>query len=224
MWQRLEETYGSPEVIEHALLQKLENFPRISNKDSQHLRELGDLLVEVESAKAGGHLPGLAYLDTTRVNPIIEKLPYGLQERWVVQGSKYKETQHVSFPPFSYFVDFICKQAKIRNDPSFAFSTPSSFSYSKTERPWKYNSPRSVSVRKMDVSSLPSACQESTFGKTTDEPHDRCPIHNKPHPLPKCCGFRGKHLDEGEHTLRKSLFVSGAVHPRDTWLRTGRLQ
>lgn len=47
IWRQLEETYGSPEVIKHALLQKLENFPRISNKDSQHLRELGNLLVEV---------------------------------------------------------------------------------------------------------------------------------------------------------------------------------
>ncbi len=97
IWQRLEDTYGSPEIIEHALLQKLENFPRISNKDSQRLRELGDILLETETAKSGGHLPGLTFLDTTQgVNPIVEKLPYGLPEGWIMLGSKYKKT--IVFP------------------------------------------------------------------------------------------------------------------------------
>ncbi len=34
-WQRLDETYGSPEVIESALLKRLDTFPAISNKDTQ---------------------------------------------------------------------------------------------------------------------------------------------------------------------------------------------
>lgn len=119
IWQRLENSYGCPEMIEHALLQKLDNFPRISNKDGQRLRELGDILLEVESAKAGGHLPGLAYLDTARgVNPIVEKLPYGLQERWISQGSKYKDEHHVSFPPFRFFVKFICSQVSCFPHPA----------------------------------------------------------------------------------------------------------
>lgn len=40
VWQRLEECYGSPEVIEEALLKKIENFPRLTNKDALKLREL----------------------------------------------------------------------------------------------------------------------------------------------------------------------------------------
>lgn len=81
-WMRLEECYGSPEMIEKALLDKLEQFPRIGNKDPLKLRELGDLLQELESAKLEGYLPGLAYLDTSwGVNPIVEKLPYALQEK-----------------------------------------------------------------------------------------------------------------------------------------------
>lgn len=102
VWQRLDDSYGSPEVIEHTLLSKLENFPKISNKDNQRLRELGYILMEIEAAKSGGLLPGLAYLNTSpSVNPIVEKLPYGLQERWITHGSRYKEEHRVSFPPFS---------------------------------------------------------------------------------------------------------------------------
>lgn len=51
VWQRLEECYGSAEMIENALLKKLEEFPKISNKDNEKLWELGDLLLELEAAR-----------------------------------------------------------------------------------------------------------------------------------------------------------------------------
>ncbi|KAK0155364.1 hypothetical protein N1851_002321 [Merluccius polli] len=114
-WMHLEECYGSPQTIEKALLDKLEMFPKIGNKDALKLRELGHLLRELESAKLEGYLPGLAYFDTSRgVNPIVEKLPYGLQEKWMTQ---------VQFPLFSFFTDFVCREACTRNDPSFTLSS-----------------------------------------------------------------------------------------------------
>ena len=40
IWQRLEESYGSPEMIENALMRRLKNFTcMISNKDPHQLRE-----------------------------------------------------------------------------------------------------------------------------------------------------------------------------------------
>lgn len=59
IWERLDMTYGSPEAIEKALFTKIETFPKISAKDHDKLRELGDLLTEIEAAKIGGDLPGL---------------------------------------------------------------------------------------------------------------------------------------------------------------------
>lgn len=68
--------------------------------------------MEMLSAKEDGYLPGLAYLDTARgIRPIVEKLPYTLQEKWISQGSKYKEEFGVSYPPFSFFTQFICNHA-----------------------------------------------------------------------------------------------------------------
>lgn len=82
VWDRLEECYSSPEVIERALFERIETFPKINHKNPLKLRELGDLLRELESAKSDGYLPGLSYLDTARgVNPIVEKLLISLQER-----------------------------------------------------------------------------------------------------------------------------------------------
>lgn len=108
-WERLEECYSAPEMIEHALFKKLDSFSKISSRDNHKLTELGDLLLELLSAKEDGYLPGLAHLDTSRgIRPIVEKLPHSLQEKWISQGSKYKEDPHVVYPPFSFFTGFIC--------------------------------------------------------------------------------------------------------------------
>ncbi|KAI3374199.1 hypothetical protein L3Q82_006053 [Scortum barcoo] len=145
VWERLEECYGSPEVIERALLRKSE-----------------------------GYLPGLSYLDTARgVNPIVEKLPHSLQEKWLAKGSQYKEQHYVSFPPFAYFTDFICGEARRRNDPSFSLtSTPSKTSnqFLKNKRP---------------------------------ERETRNAKRQKPHPLKKCRGFRSKSLEERRAFLKE---------------------
>lgn len=101
VWQRLEECYGSPEVIEDALFKKVEEFPRLTNKDGVKLQELSDILLELECAKQDGSLPGLAYLDTARgVRQIVEKLPFNLQEKWAAVGNQHKETYGVAFQHF----------------------------------------------------------------------------------------------------------------------------
>lgn len=64
------------------LLRKVEDFPKISAKENHKLRELGDILMELEAARADGYLPGLSYRNTSRgVSPIVQKLPSNLQER-----------------------------------------------------------------------------------------------------------------------------------------------
>ncbi|KAI4893319.1 hypothetical protein NFI96_028474, partial [Prochilodus magdalenae] len=89
-WDRLEQCYGTPEAIESALFARLESFPKISSRDVQKLRDLADLLLEIEAAKEDRFLPGLSYLDTARgIHPILEKLPYHLQDKWTSFGFKY---------------------------------------------------------------------------------------------------------------------------------------
>lgn len=45
--------------------------PKISAKDNVRLRDLGDLLMEIQGAKEDGYLTGLAYLDTSHgISPI----------------------------------------------------------------------------------------------------------------------------------------------------------
>lgn len=65
-WNKLTECYVAPEMIENALFKKLVAFPKVSSRDYAKLRELGDLRLELQTAKDDGYLPGLAYLDTAR--------------------------------------------------------------------------------------------------------------------------------------------------------------
>ncbi len=161
VWQRLE-CYGTPEVIEDALLKKIEHFPRLTDKHNVKLRELSDILCELECAKEDSALPGLSYLDTAHgIKQIVEKLPYNLQEKWISFGNKYKEDYRVAFPPFSVFSKFIQHQAKKKNDLSFTISTSSSHTSSRTEKPVKYSNKSSVAVHKTDIPAEPSSIQTS---------------------------------------------------------------
>ena len=203
VWQRVEECYGTPEAVEDALLKKIEDFPKLTNKDNAKLRELGDILLELECAKEEGYLPGLAFLDTARgVNPIAEKLPYSLQERWISTGFRFKEENGVAFPPFSIFSQFVRRQAKVRNDPSFAFATSSSHTPPKAESATKYGYKAPVSVHKTEVSPESSYGDSSSAEMKTGDPDRECPIHRKPHPLKRCRTFRSKHIEERKAYLK----------------------
>ncbi|XP_057685988.1 uncharacterized protein LOC130912137 [Corythoichthys intestinalis] len=196
LWQRLDKTYGSPEVIESSLFQRLQTFPRISNKDTHLLQELADLLLELSYAKSESYLPGLSFLDTPRgINPIVEKLPYGLQESWVTQGTKYKRENGAVYPPFSYFVRFVNDYAEMRTDPSFMLQCSNVINprVGKTSvRRDKYRVP--LAVNKIEI---------SPAKLTALDPDKQCPIHQKPHSLVKCRGFRMKTLDERKNILKE---------------------
>lgn len=200
LWQRLDKSYGSPEVVEASLFQRLQSFPKISNKDTHLLQELADLLLELEYAQSENYLPGLSFLDTPRgINPIVEKLPYGLQESWVKQGTKYKRDNGAVYPPFSYFVQFINDYAEMKTDPSFMLQG-SNIVATKPDKPWvkptKYRVP--VVVNRTDISQTNVTAQTSVLN-----PDKQCPFHHKPHALAKCRGFRSKTLDERRSILKE---------------------
>ncbi|KAE8628499.1 hypothetical protein XENTR_v10000047 [Xenopus tropicalis] len=201
IWHRLNECYGSAEVVENALFKRIDDFPKISNKGYQKLRELSDLLMELQVAKAEGDLPGLAFLDTARgVNSIVQKLPYNLQERWMAHGSKFKQTYNVTFPPFTVFVDFVYQQAKMRNDPSFELTLPHA-------TPSVPNTRKAVTVHKTNVFSSGSfhrSADSSQEETKTKDPGKQCPLHQRPHPLLKCRAFRGKSIDDRKAFLKEN--------------------
>ncbi|XP_072896146.1 uncharacterized protein [Hemitrygon akajei] len=185
-WERLREGYAAPEIIEAALYRRLENFPKVSAKDHIKLRELGDLLMEIQGAKEDGYSTGLVYLDTpSGIRQIVDKLPFGLQDRWLSVASEYKEDHRGQFPPFEYFTRFVCKEAKKQNDPSLMGPGSSTI----------YTKPDKSSLNNFNINKPVSVLKTEAF-TTNNNPSKNCPLHNKPHPLKKCRTFREKPLEE----------------------------
>lgn len=205
LWKILYETYGAPEMVESSLFRRLENFPKISNRDNCRLRELSDLLKEIQAAMQDGDLMGLSYLDTPwGVNPIIQKLPFSLQEKWLTVGSKYKEDYRVSFPPFKFLVGFVCQQAKMCNDPSFSLTSIHEESQRPNKQLNKPTFPTAVATHKTRVSSGSPSAASKLKNKINLEKH--CLLHDKPHPLSRCRGFRMKPMEE-----KKSLLTQQGI-------------
>lgn len=203
IWERLDRTYGSTEAIEDSLFKRIDTFPKVGNRDYAKLTKLSDLLMELLSAKDEGDLPGLSFLDTARgVNPIVQKLPFRLQEKWASAGASYKRREHVPYPPFTFFVEFVSQEASIANDPSFNFITQTDISPRTEKLAWQPNKHREISVCKMDVSSRASS-YSSKFSSKLDDCEKVCPIHGKPHPLRKCRAFREKPIEERKMFLKE---------------------
>ena len=204
VWDRLEQTYGSAEAIENALFKRIDSFPRITSRDGPKLMKLSDLLMELQAAKADGDLPGLSFLDTTRgVNPIAQKLPFRLQEKWASVGASFKRQNRVPYPPFAYFVDFVSQQAGIMNDPSFSFIAHADTTSRTEKTAWKSNRQREVSVHKTEVS--PRATSDTGEPPTRLDDSDKlCLLHKKPHPLRKCRAFREKPIEERKTMLKEN--------------------
>ncbi|XP_078311581.1 uncharacterized protein LOC144618784 [Crassostrea virginica] len=194
LWERLDQRYGSPERIESVLKDKLLKFPKIGFKDSLKLYELTDLLTEILSLKEQPmYQPLLAYFDSSvGVNPIIDKLPNGLKEKWISRASKYKETNGQCFPPFQFFVSFVKEMSRVKNDPSFSYSEIVS-QQAKTARSPTYP----VKTRIPSATTLKTDVKPDSGGKGAV-----CAIHGTSHRLSECRAFEAKSLEARKNFLR----------------------
>ena len=77
IWQRLEERFGYPELIEQSVKQRIAEFAKITFKEYKRLYQLCDLLSEIASLKNDPKFSAqFSYFDTSAgIIPVIQKLP-----------------------------------------------------------------------------------------------------------------------------------------------------
>ncbi|XP_052062914.1 uncharacterized protein LOC127702663 [Mytilus californianus] len=196
LWKRLDERYGAPEMLEASLTSKLAKFPTLTNKDNARLYELSDILSEIEYHKENPKLGCLlAYFDSpSGINPVIEKLPYGLQEKWITRASRYKSNHGVAFPPFTELSAFISEISRIKNDPGFIFG-------SKVTPNTKGAAPRFTSYPKTKVGTHKTAVEQQS-GDASKQ--GLCILHNTKHSLNECRAFRAKSIEERKGLLKQN--------------------
>jgi hypothetical protein len=182
LWDRLEDRFGSPELIEAHLKAKITAFPEIN--DNRKLYELCDLMDEVHAAQENPSLASVfsIYNTSSGANLIVNKLPPFLRQKWVGVAAKYKSQHKVPFPPFSTLLKFVREMSKIYNDPAFQLEKPSKsdqYAYIRTRM--------SGIIDNSDVAKL-------------------CPIHKTQHHLAACKKFASKSFEEKRALLKeKSL-------------------
>ena len=206
IWERLDDRYGSPEMLENTLKRKIKDFPSLTNKDSKKLFDLSDIVSEIESLKSNEKYASLlAYYDSSSgVTPIVNKLPYNLREKWITQASNYKKNHNVPFPPFCYFATWLRDLSKIRNDPSLNYDTSGHTGNhgnptvaGKPER--RLRGPTVVTCKTDTISS-----RETPVLNHQTQP--RCPIHKTNHSLNDCRAFQLKSVDERKKWLKDHNF------------------
>ncbi|KAK3105444.1 hypothetical protein FSP39_025380 [Pinctada imbricata] len=190
IWNRLEDRFGKPEMVEASLKAKLRDFPRVTDSNPERLYDLLDLLHEINSNMSDSRYSGLlSYYDTSSgVLPIVSKLTNQLQEKWANRASQYKRTHKVPFPPFVFFIQFMQEMCELKNDPGLRISQRS---FSNTGEK-KKDGVRLV-VRKSSLEE--DETKQKSFSK-------RCPIHKSEHSLEKCRLFLGMTLSNKREFLK----------------------
>lgn len=102
LWEKWDDRYGCPELIEEALKRKLDHFPNLCNEDYKKLYELTDILAEIQSIMEDDQYHDfLAYYDTSSgVIPIVRKLPHSRQEKWTSRAVWYKKKKEIDISTF----------------------------------------------------------------------------------------------------------------------------
>lgn len=123
IWERLEDRFGRPEMVEETMKRKIASFPKITTKDYRPLFDLSDIVEEINAIMSSErYYPVFAHFNSSSgVNQIMSKLPHNLQEKWTQTANNYKIRHSVMYLPFSIFAKFIADMAKLRNDPSFNY-------------------------------------------------------------------------------------------------------
>lgn len=158
-------------------------------------REFDDFLTEILGED--GNLTGLLYLDTSQ--DMSEKLPFGLQEKWLSARSRYKEENNGRLPPFEYFFKFVGYEDKKWNDRSFMHQPTSTKPEGLTLK--NVNNDRTFSVHKTNVSTI-------RMNKPPNDKTKTCQVHNKPSSLQDCRVIRNKRK---RPSSRRKEYVSDAV-------------
>ena len=117
LWAELERRFGSAAAITRVLLERMDKTAAFIDGENAKLQEFADLCADVESQIS--YLPGLACLNfPNAIQPIAEKLPVSLRQKWEKEITKHSEKNGGEYPGFHIFSKVVQDQARIKNNPN----------------------------------------------------------------------------------------------------------
>ena len=160
------------------------------------LYEISDVLNEINSVMSiPKYAAVFAYFNTSvGINPVIQKLPVGIQNNWRDRAISYKKQSNTVFPAFSFFCTFIQEMASTFNDPGFDFGTGYVADATMVHR---RGATSQVFAHETSITSDFWIKPETPINKSI------CIFHKAGHSLYECRKFNSKPLKERRELLMK---------------------
>lgn len=115
-WDKLNQRYGQPFVIQKAFTERLSNWPKVQSRDADGVRAFADFINACMLAMP--HVKGLQILNDSEENQkLLHKLPDWINARWNRQVTKTL-MEGSEFPSFIAFASFLSLEAEVACNPA----------------------------------------------------------------------------------------------------------
>lgn len=206
-WNKLDQRYGQPFLIQRAFRDRLADWPKIQPKDAVGLRDLSDFLNACQDAMS--HVKSLQILNDCEENrKLVQKLPDWAASRWNRKVTEIlKRTQE--FPSFQDFVTFMSMEAEIACNPitSFHALRPSETS---TEK----RNVRDTNRNRASALNTQTATDRDNQGSAAGRARPPCTFcQDNQHRLHGCPKFMDKTLEERRKYVKENRLCYGCTKP-----------
>ncbi|XP_014882084.1 uncharacterized protein LOC106943281, partial [Poecilia latipinna] len=128
-WERLNQRYGHPFIVQKAYRERLTKWPKIQTNDSIGFRAFADFIQTCYEAIP--HIEGLSILNDCEENQkLVQKLPNWAAARWNRQATLYMK-ENGTFPSLRHFTEFMSTEAEVVCNPITSFQALHSTDFNK---------------------------------------------------------------------------------------------
>ncbi|KAG1930139.1 hypothetical protein F2P79_022561 [Pimephales promelas] len=206
-WNKLNQRYGQPFIIQRAYREKLSKWHKIQSKDAEGLRTFSDFLYAC--LQAIPHVKGLEILNDCEENQkLVQKLPDWAAARWNRQVTTAL-MDGKEFPSFQDFVKFLSIEAEIMCNPITSLNALHS-----RESPPERRVSNEVKRNKATVYKTQTIVNsdKQTVAKTQSKPSCMlCQDDN--HQLSKCPKLMEKSLKDRRSYVKDNKLCFGCMKP-----------
>ena len=202
-WNRLNQRYGQPFVVQKAFRQKLANWPKIHPKDAEGLRAFADFLCSCQEAMP--YVKGLNILNDCEENQkLVLKLPDWAASQWNRKVTQIMRDDQ-EFPTFEEFVFFIVTEAEIACNPITSFHALHSSETNTEKHHLKERKSKSVFHTQ-------TVTETETQGQLKTSLRPPCVFcQDSKHQLHRCPEFTGKTLEERRKYAKEKKLCYGCL-------------
>ena len=217
--RRLKDRYGNVFITDNELKKRLQRWPEVRIGDSKALTELSDFLEQC--LVISDSMTELKMFDSvSEIDMILSKLPRHLCDSWrrIVDRWIYEPVEGVppQYPPFSQFVSFMSREARVASGPVVSRPAPSrSREEDRKRMQFQREKPARVLLTSAPVNR----------GEVSRQPQQtHCPVCNEDHSMEHCADFIKMSLKDRQELVRQRGLCGGCLRRGHRWKDCRRKQ